>query len=89
MKNPSHSDLWERAAEASEAGETVDWQEAPWEYEATVDWAGYAFYSELAAAYPHSKVLYRPRATPSRGPRGESFRSLRLVDSPGFATSCR
>lgn len=57
IKNPTHSTFWEKAADNSELGKPVDWEEVLSDYEATVDWPGCSFYPELATAYPDAKVL--------------------------------
>jgi hypothetical protein len=61
MRNLSHADFWERAAERAGRAEVVDWESLLGGYGATVDWPGCVFYGELARAYPGAKVVLSVR----------------------------
>ena len=57
IKHPSHPKFWEAAV----AGKPVDWPVIFRGYQATVDWPGCTFYSELMAVYPDAKVILSVR----------------------------
>lgn len=57
LDNPDHAKLWNAAAR----GKLGSWEKLFGAYRATVDWPGAAFWRELAAAYPHAKVLLTVR----------------------------
>lgn len=56
-ENPEHVELWEKATH----GEPVDWEEIFHGYEATVDWPSAAFYEQLMAEYPETRVILTVR----------------------------
>ncbi len=57
ITHPEQAPFWERAAR----GESVDWEEVFANYRASCDWPSCAFYRELAARYPHAKVILTER----------------------------
>jgi hypothetical protein len=54
---PAHLALWEAAAR----GDPIDWNEIFAGYQATVDWPGCAFYTDLLKVYPDARVLLTVR----------------------------
>lgn len=55
--NDVQRDIWRAIA----AGATPDWEQAFAGYRATVDWPGAYFWRELAAYYPHAKIILTVR----------------------------
>ena len=53
IMHPEQAAFWERAAR----GETVNWDEMFAEYKSSCDWPSCSFYKELAAHYPHAKII--------------------------------
>ena len=57
MRRPRRVDDWLRAAD----GHPVDWDDVLRGYRSAVDWPASFFYRELAAAYPHARVILTVR----------------------------
>ena len=55
--NPHHVALWQGVAD----GQNPDWDQIYEGYAAAVDWPTSAFYKDLAAHYPHAKVILTVR----------------------------
>jgi hypothetical protein len=72
--NPAQVPHWQAVA----AGKPVNWDEVFAGYRSQVDWPGAHVWRELAAAYPHAKVIHTER------PRGAMVEKL-LGDDRGVA----
>ncbi|MFC4001880.1 sulfotransferase family protein [Prauserella oleivorans] len=57
IADPGKMHHWRRAVD----GEDMDWSKVFAGYQSTVDWPGCAFWSQIAEAYPESKVLLTVR----------------------------
>jgi Sulfotransferase domain len=55
--HPEHVELWRAATH----GKPVDWERIFGDYQATVDWPGCTFYSELLERYPDARVILTVR----------------------------
>jgi hypothetical protein len=78
--HPEHFEVWEQALD----DQLPDWDVLFADYRATVDWAGAAFFAELAEAYPDAIVLLSTRDPDDwwRSVRDTLFENLRSDADP-------